>query len=143
MPAILPPYSHTVMQCVAQASEEFSVPKIVILGIIKTESGGNVRAVHHNRNGTYDYGVMQINSTWIHKLWHDYGIKTNYATLMKPCYNIRVGAWILHRELLASGSMFWSGVGNYHSHSKSRNRDYQQKIAKNIEWISMNTNWQQ
>jgi soluble lytic murein transglycosylase-like protein len=131
------------MQCVAQASEEFAVPKIVILGIIKTESRGNVHAIHHNSNGTVDVGVMQINSTWIQKLHHEYGINADYGTFMRPCYNIRIGAWILRKELLASGyTKFWSGIGNYHSHSAAYNRDYQHKIARNIEWISMNTDWQ-
>lgn len=146
MPAILPhqAFSPQIMRAVDIASKEYRIPKIVLLGIIRAESRGNPRAINHNRNGTTDFGVMQINSSWIHKLNHEYGLHITYKSLLNPYYNIRVGAWILSIELKKGGGWytnndFWVRVGNYHSHNFPFNRDYQYKIAKNIAWIASNT----
>ena len=141
-----PPYPPVIMRSVDRASEEYKVPKIVLLGIIRTESRGNPVAIHHNRDGTTDFGIMQINSRWIQKLNHDYGLHITYKSLLNPFYNIRVGAWILSIELKKNGGWidnndFWARVGNYHSHSWSHNRAYQVRVAKNILWIADNTLW--
>ncbi len=150
MPAITvtapPPFAQPVMQCVSRAANEYKVPKIVLLAIIKTESNGNAKAVHRNDNGTIDIGLMQINSSWANKLSSQYGIKDIKKHLIEPCYNVRVGAWILGRELAINEGWhnnrdFWMRIGNYHSHSSYYNHDYQKKLAKNIRWIAYNTKW--
>lgn len=148
MAALLPPqpFDPVVMQCVSSASREFHVPKIVLLGIIRTESRGNPKAIGHNRDGTVDLGVMQINSRWIQKLNHDYGLNAGYKTMMDACYNIRVGSWILSHELSKGGGWedrydFWRRVGNYHSHNRYHNTKYQSLLAHNIRWIAANTAW--
>lgn len=149
IPATLPPtYSTEVMQCVRHASVEYHVPKIVLLGIIKTESSGKADAINHNTDGTYDLGIMQINTRWAQKLSHDYGIANVQKHLMRACYNIRVGAWIVSRELQANGGWrpnhqddFWVRVGNYHSKTRWHNHAYQVKLARNIQWIAANTAW--
>lgn len=141
-----PPFAPPVMQCVASAANEFKVPRIVLLAIIKTESNGNPKALHRNDNGTVDIGIMQINSTWASKLSYEYGIKNVRKHLAETCYNIRVGAWILGRELAINEGWknnrdFWIRIGNYHSKSTAYNHDYQRKLAKNIKWIAYNTKW--
>lgn len=140
------PFPAPIMQCVKKASAEYHVPSIVLLGIIKTESNGNPNAINRNRNGTVDIGLMQINSSWVQKLASSYSIKSARRALANPCYNVRVGAWILRSELSAYGGWrdskeFWQRVGNYHSKSSFFNRRYQGLIVRNIRWIAANTAW--
>ena len=140
-----PPYPPVIMQCVEQASSTYMVPRIVLLGIIRRESRGNPRATHHNHNGTYDIGIMQVNTEWVKKL-SKRGMRINYRNLLDPCYNIHLGAWIVRHELFADhnvpdGAQFWKRVANYHSHTEYFNRKYRIELAKDINWIAVNTDW--
>jgi hypothetical protein len=36
----------------------------IIVAICYAESGMNPHAIHHNENGTTDYGILQINDFW-------------------------------------------------------------------------------
>ena len=46
------------------------LPKVkdLLCAVIMSESGMNIRAINHNKNGSYDYGLVQVNSTyWVGK----------------------------------------------------------------------------
>jgi hypothetical protein len=45
-----------------------------------------------------------------------------------------VGAWILSMSI-ANGQTVWSGIGDYHSHTKSLNQDYQQKVFRQFQQV--------
>lgn len=99
--------------CVNYASEKFSVAPVIIRAIMQVE-GGKPGLAMKNRDGSYDYGVMQINS-W----WFDHGPLPKYGLTVEKvrddaCTNIYVGTWILANEL-ADAPDFWEGVGNYNS----------------------------
>lgn len=143
MPAALPPpFPPVVMQCATMAAQEYAVPRILLLSIIKTESGGNINAFRVNRNGTHDTGPMQINTVWAQRLEKRYGIHHVAHHLRNDaCYNIRVGAWILKNELSgfdakgASANEYWRRVGNYHSRTPSHNERYRWTVIKNMRWL--------
>jgi len=141
----LPPFDREVMHCVAYAAKSYHVPRVLVLAVIKTESDGKRSAVSVNQNGTRDVGIMQINTIWHETLEMKYNIKNAAFHIKKDtCYNIRVGTWLLSSEIAAaqkSGKGMWVGIGNYHSHSPRLNRQYQNLIAKNIKWLTQNTNW--
>lgn len=139
----MPPFQPQIMQCASAAATEYQVPRVLLLAIIKTESSGNVSAVGYNTNGTKDVGPMQINSSWAQRLESRYGIRNASGHLTKnPCYNIRVGAWILRSELVTNASQpFWHRVGNYHSKTPRFNAAYRDRVYKNMVWIINNTNW--
>lgn len=61
------------------------VPYTHIISLIKHESNFTITAIHHNKNGTTDYGIMQINST---------NYKGDYNDLFNPVINIRLGVSI-------------------------------------------------
>jgi hypothetical protein len=112
------------MECITQASVQYHVPAVVIVAVLKTENG-YVGCAKLNRNGTVDYGPMQINSSWLNEL-HKYGYSA--ADLQyDPCLNVSAGSWILAREI-AREKNIWRGVGNYHSHSYAENLTYQYKV---------------
>lgn len=111
------------LNCINQAATAFHVPATVIISVIKTENGRNGLAVK-NKNGTYDLGVMQINTSWLPAL-HNKGI-TIEQVKSDPCMNVSVGTWILAQGI-ANGDG-WQGVGNYHSYTKKHNQDYREKV---------------
>ena len=60
--------------CFTQASEKYNVPENLLRAIAAHESSMNPKAISKkNSDGTYDIGLMQINSWWMPQLYK-YGI---------------------------------------------------------------------
>lgn len=121
MPIII---NDTPLQCINTAAIYFHVPATLILSVIKKENGRNGQAVK-NKNNSYDYGVMQINSIWLPKI-SGYGY-TKEDIQFNACKNVFVGTWILAQSI-AEGKDVWQGVGNYHSHTWEHNNAYKKSI---------------
>lgn len=143
-----PPFPQAIMSCVSAAAVEYSVPRILLLAIIKAESSGNIKAVNLNRNGTRDVGPMQINTVWSQHLENRYGImNASHHLRNNYCYNIRVGAWILKTELgdidikHVDPNEYWRRVGNYHSKTPKFNQIYRSKVIANMQWLIKHTKW--
>ncbi len=130
MPAIINDVS---VDCINRVAILYHVPSTVILSVMIQEGGRNGQAVR-NKNGTIDYGIMQINSIWLPKL-AAYGY-TKEDIQYNACKNISVGVWILSQSI-ASGKNLWSGIGDYHSHTPDHNRHYRNTIYKNYKKISV------
>jgi len=111
------------LACINQAAVQWHVPATIILSVIKTENGRNGLAVK-NKNGTYDLGVMQINTSWLPML------KSKGLTVEQvksdPCINVSVGTWILAQGIAAGAG--WKGVGNYNSYTEKHNQIYREKV---------------
>jgi len=121
------PYINDVpISCINQAAVMARVPATLIISILKTE-GGKVGMVNRNTNGTYDYGPMQINSIWENTI-NKAGF-TLSDIQYNPCINVAIGAYILSRNIKENPSV-WTGVGNYHSHTDSKNFIYHQKVSR-------------
>lgn len=75
-----------------EASETYDVPIPLLIGIALTESSGNPKAVNKtlNRDGSADYGLMQINGTMLKRL----GLDTNSA--LDGRKSLMAGAKLLH-----------------------------------------------
>lgn len=98
--------------CFQEASEKHNVPMNLLLAVSYTESRFKTKARNSNRNGTRDYGLMQINSLWskeAHKMGYSWKkIKTN------PCTNIMFGSLILKKNHKRLGS--WkAAIGAYNA----------------------------
>ena len=76
--------------CFEEAGEKYGVSPQLLWAIAKTESHFNPSAVNYNRNGSFDYGLMQVNSSWYGELGRE-----RWMRLGDACYNVQVGAWIL------------------------------------------------
>ncbi len=76
-----------------EAGKAHNVDPQLLWAIAYYESKHNPNAIHKNKNGTYDYGIMQINSVHLPRLKKDYGITKD--DLFDPKINILVGAEIL------------------------------------------------
>lgn len=76
--------------CFEEAGAAYGIPPLLLWSIAKHESNLNPQAIGRNNNGTYDYGLMQINSCWAAALGRE-----RWKSLGEPCTNVKTGAWIL------------------------------------------------
>lgn len=131
MDGLPPPQPPSIEACVAASSIRFNVHADLIKAVILTE-GGRVGAKTKNKNGSYDIGIMQINTIHL-PLLKQYGI-TEDQLLNEPCVNIAVGTWILAKGVNRAGNAndFWVGVGSYNSKTPKFNEIYKQKVWKNL-----------
>lgn len=108
-------------KCILRSSSDYTVPSLVLVAMLKTESGG--RSVKsRNRDGSYDVGVAQHNTrSWVPYFEKKYGI-TEEDLMSNPCQSIRAQAYALRREMNAKrckslpwDQAVWCGVKRYHA----------------------------
>ena len=114
--------------CVLYASKKFEVNTLVIRSIVEVE-GGKIGTVSKNSNGTYDLGVMQINTIHLKDIARKYPGVGWQELAYKPCINIAVATWILKKRISETDD-YWRGVGNYHSKTRKYHDIYLSKIVK-------------
>lgn len=120
-------------QCWADASKRYNVPVDLLYAVARVETGNKYSVVSgKNRNGTYDIGLMQINSSHLRRL-SKYGI-TERDLVEKPCLNLHVGAWIM-AESIARHGYNWVAIGAYNAGSMEKRRIYARKVIAMYERI--------
>ncbi|MCY0387203.1 lytic transglycosylase domain-containing protein [Robbsia sp. Bb-Pol-6] len=110
--------------CWTEAARAYGLDARLMYVIGERESGLNATALNRNRDGSYDIGVMQINSHWL-PILKRYGISEK--RLFDRCTNESVGAWILARNIRRYGAT-WRAVGGYNAHSPDKQRTYARRI---------------
>ncbi len=120
------------IECINQAAITYYVPAKVIISVIATE-GGKVGLAKENKKGSYDYGPMQINSSWLPTM-RKYGYSEQLLRY-DPCVNVMAGTWILSNKIAQSRD-YWSGVANYHSVTPSLNARYKIKVLNYYQLLS-------
>jgi len=121
-----PPAAHA---CWEQAAQKYGLNVHLLHAIAKTESNFNPAAVNRaNFNGSYDVGLMQINSSWLPRL-RQYGITEK--SLYEPCVSIDVGAWILAHNIRQFGNT-WAAVGAYNTPNPTRGLQYAHRVYRNL-----------
>lgn len=116
--------------CLMLASQTYSVPPAVLVGIYKAE-GGKVGQEVANKNGSYDLGPMQINTIWMPDLAKRWGVSK--ATARKwvrddACTNVGVAAWILKGHLDETQSLS-QAIAHYHSRTPHHGTRYKKKVV--------------
>lgn len=115
--------------CWHDAAERFGVNASLLYAIGRTESGLNPLARGKmNANGSYDIGLMQINSSWLPTL-RRHGIDENQ--LYDACTSIHVGAWILAHNMRRLGNS-WDAVGAYNAADPKKRLAYSLKVYRNL-----------
>lgn len=110
------------------AAQRYGVNERVLYAIARQESGLNPAAVNHNTDGSYDLGLMQINSRWLPQL-AKYGITAQH--LLDSCINLNVGAYILAEGVKRHGNT-WQAIGAYHSSTPWRRDRYAMAIYRHL-----------
>ncbi len=114
----------TASACINWAASRYAVPAELLHAIAQVESSTNPRALNRNVDGTYDIGLMQINSRWLSKL-HQRGLTEN--DLWDPCVNTLVAAWLLSENYKLWGPTY-RALGAYHSPTPARQLWYAKRV---------------
>lgn len=115
--------------CFDEAGMQYSINPQILRAIAQVESGFKPRAINWNTNGTYDFGVMQINSLW----GNIYGEEW-WNTLGDPCANIKAGAMILSSCMKKYGYS-WKAIGCYNSQTPGKRNKYALKVFDQLRKI--------
>jgi soluble lytic murein transglycosylase-like protein len=121
--------SKVLAACLMLASQTYSVPPAVLVGIYKAE-GGQVGQEVRNTNGSYDMGPMQINSIWLPDLAERWGVSEETARKWvrdDACTNVGVAAWIFKTHLNETGSLS-KAIAHYHSRTPQHGTKYQGRV---------------
>ena len=116
--------SSDIAVCIATAAHQYALDPLLLLAVKYVETADRTDTpIRYNRNGSWDIGLMQINTVWKDTL-NRHGISA--ADLESPCKNIAVGAWILADKIKQKG--IWEGVGSYHSNTPHLSQRYRDKV---------------
>ncbi|TCW87220.1 lytic transglycosylase [Burkholderia sp. SRS-46] len=115
--------------CWTRAGDQHGIDPLLLVAIAKVESALNPRAMNWNRNGTYDIGLMQINSSHLPRL-----IKTGVThkrLIDEPCTAIDTGASILAGFIDRHGYT-WNAVGAYNAGSSPKREPARKAYATKV-----------
>ncbi|MDR2400607.1 MAG: lytic transglycosylase domain-containing protein [Deferribacteraceae bacterium] len=130
--------------CYKSAAELYDVDSRLLLSIALVESGDYPYTINLggrgykykdkkealealqtlDAEGSYDLGLMQVNSAWFRK--HEVPFELGFD----PCFNIRFGAYILALEIYATKGDITEAVKRYHSPYKRWQSKYIDKILR-------------
>lgn len=109
--AVIPSISSA---CWTDAENLYGVSAHLLYAVARAESDLKPDAVnltHRTRTGTFDIGLMQINSGHLPRLAR---LGISESDLYEPCTNIKVGAWLL-ADSFARHGVSWEAVGAYNA----------------------------
>lgn len=117
--------------CVQAAANQYDVPAMLLLAIVKRESRGRQAVNCRNAGGGCDLGISQINSQW----WAPYLMK-NYGIaperlLNDNCQALMAQSFILRKESRSAqcNGDLWCAAARYHSpNSLDLQRQYVAKV---------------
>jgi soluble lytic murein transglycosylase-like protein len=112
--------------CFEEAGNEYGISSNLLEALARTESGMNPKAMNINTNGSYDMGLMQINSYWLIPLVLDKDKLTS-----DPCYNVMIGARIL-KYCIGRFGYNWEAVGCYNATSLNKKMSYSWKVFRSL-----------
>lgn len=110
--------------CWDQAAAYHGVDPWLLYSIAYVESKLRPNAVNRNSNGTYDVGMMQVNTIWYPELRRN-GIDP--ALLQNACASTYIGAWILAKNIRQYGYT-WRAIGAYNSATPAIGYAYARRV---------------
>lgn len=119
--------------CIVAAANLYNFSPTILYGIYTAEQG-KVGYERQNDNGSYDLGVMQINTVWVPELskhWNLSEKETRVVLRDDGCLNIKTAAWILKQQLNKEPDLI-KAIGNYHSKTPRHNKRYRSTVLLNL-----------
>lgn len=125
----LPPNEQAPVVCAIAAATRYSIPTNIFLAVVEKE-GGKPGQYVKNKNGTYDIGPLQFNTSYI-KTLSKYGI--TYKSVEghnNSCYPYYLAAWRIKKHIIYDNGDIFQKVSNYHSKTPYYNSKYRADIIK-------------
>lgn len=128
----LPPDMQERVVCSITAAIKYEIPANILLAIAEKEGGKPGQWVN-NRNGTYDVGSMQFNTSYLQDL-SKYGITAEHVARV-GCYAYDLAAWRVRLHIRNDKGDIWTKAANYHSRTPKYNAKYRSDlIARAVKW---------
>ncbi|MEX1841657.1 transglycosylase SLT domain-containing protein [Enterobacter cloacae] len=115
--------------CWIQAGQRYRIEPELLQAIAITESSLDSKALHQNNDGSYDIGLMQINSKHLKHL-EKYNI-TKDKLLNSPCLSVMTGAWILSGFIQKYGYS-WEAIGAYNAGGSENRAQLRKKYIRRV-----------
>ncbi|HBG08198.1 MAG: lytic transglycosylase [Geobacteraceae bacterium GWC2_58_44] len=115
--------------CFEEAGAQYGINPQILRAIAKVESNFNPTAVNRNTNGSYDFGLMQINSIWAPTIG-----KERWSMLGDACVNAKTGAWILSMCMEKYGYT-WKAIGCYNSQTPDKRDRYSRMVFNQLQRV--------
>ncbi|MCX7793027.1 MAG: lytic transglycosylase domain-containing protein [Thermodesulfovibrionales bacterium] len=112
--------------CYKEAGAHYNIAPELLRAIALSETGEDPSKIAYNSNGSIDFGLMQINSSWIDVMELD-----KNALIHDPCYNVMVGAAIL-KYCIDRYGYNWEAIGCYNANSRPKRISYSWKIYRTL-----------
>lgn len=131
----LPPAEQAPVVCAVAAATRYSIPVNIFLAVVEKEAGKPGQYVK-NKNGTYDIGPLQFNSSYI-KTLSKYGI--TYKSVEghnNSCYPYYLAAWRIKQHINNDNGDIYQKVSNYHSKTPHYNAIYREDLIKRSEKLA-------
>lgn len=121
------------VQCIVRESARYAIPLEVTFALMKTE-GGKAGDLVRNTNGTYDMGVMQVNTIWLDEYSKRTGLSKpalQRLSVANGCFSVSLGLDILRRQVDREGSLV-GGIAAYHSRTPHVAQRYLERFSRNL-----------
>ena len=113
--------------CMAATAAFYHLPPRVLPAIHAVERG-QVGSIGHNRDGSDDLGVMQVNTLWLPALARASRLPVPVVRsrlVSDACFDIAAAGAIMRTYLIETKGDLMQAVGDYHSHTPALNQSYQ------------------
>lgn len=118
--------------CFVSASHRFKLPPESLLSLAMVE-GGKIGSRSPNTNGSFDLGIMQVNTVWLKSASPLAPYLNDTLLANDVCTNIHAAAWILASNVKKSGGDLWRAVGMYHHPTNDKfAQQYIQKVNNKL-----------
>lgn len=118
--------------CLMLAAQTYSVPPAVLVGIYKVENGELGKEYGPFKDGSYEIGLMRLNSKMIPvlaKKW-DVAEETAHRWLRDdPCTNMGVAAWKLRNNINEDGNLA-QAIANFRYDNDKEGHPYKAKVVQ-------------
>ena len=118
--------------CMVAAETAYHLP-VHALPAIQAAEGGAIGTVRADRDGSYDLGLMQVNTRWVGPLAQTMNLPPRSVTvrlILSPCFNIACAALILRGYVAETHGNVWQAIGDYHSHTPGLNTAYRFRVLE-------------
>ncbi|MBP2169736.1 soluble lytic murein transglycosylase-like protein [Erwinia toletana] len=115
--------------CWQEAGQRYGIEPELLHAIAIVESNLQSSARNQNRDGSYDIGLMQINSRHL-PLLRNFQISES-ALLDDPCLSVMTGAWVLAGFMRRYGYS-WEAVGAYNAGNGSDRGHLRQRYIQRV-----------